>query len=72
MTDFTEYENRVLDFFRGKNIRASESIGENLLIGISPAQRRADAVESLIQKGLIQRKRDRLFVTEQGEAVMYS
>lgn len=72
MNDFTEYEERVLDAFRDKNIRAGESIGENLLIDISPAQRRYDATESLIARGLIERKRDRLFVTEHGEAVLYS
>ena len=54
-----------------KNIRAGESIGD-LLIDISPAQRRYDATESLIARGVLERKRDRLFVTEHGEAVLYS
>lgn len=72
MNDFSEYEQRILDAFREKNIRAGESLGENVLISISPAARRSAAIESLIGKGVLDRKGDRLFVTEHGEAVIYS
>jgi hypothetical protein len=72
MNDFSEYERRILDAFREKNIRAGESLGENVLFSISPADRRSAAIESLIGKGVLERKGDRLFVTEQGEAVIYS
>lgn len=72
MNEFNEYEERVLTFFRDKNIRAGESIGENLLFGISPAQRRFGAIESLIDRGVLERKADRLFVTQAGETMMYN
>lgn len=72
MNDFNEYEDKILDVIRDKNIRAGHSLGENVLLSISPAERRSAAIESLIEKGVLERKGDRLFVTEHGEAVIYS
>jgi hypothetical protein len=70
-TTSTSTKPRILNAFREKDIRAGWSLGANILLGISPAERRDGAIESLIEKGVLERKGDRLAVTDHGESVMY-
>ena len=72
MNDFDEYEDLILHEFRRRDVRAGRGLGENVLLNISPADRRDAAVESLITKGILNRNKVRLILTDSGERAIYT
>ena len=72
MNHLDEYENLILDEFRRRDVRAGRGLAENLLLNISPPDRRDAAVESLITKGILTRNKVRLILTDAGELAIYT